>query len=65
MGLVACFAFSSKLTIPLVLPSRLSLCLFIVAGMFELTYLRIYPVLILVFLIGAMTASANKHEGLG
>jgi len=62
-GMVAFFAGSSTLSGRFGFSIRTTACLFVIAGLFELTYLRIYPVLIVVFLASVKVAHSSSQVG--
>ena len=62
-GMIALFTNYSTLSGRFGFSIRSTACLFILAGLVELTYLRIYPVLIVVFLASVQVAHASKQVG--
>ena len=62
-GMIALFTNYSTLPGRFGFSIRSTACLFILAGLVELTYLRIYPVLIVVFLASVQVAHASKQVG--
>jgi len=62
-GMIAFFTSYSTLTGRFGFSIRSTACLFILAGLVELTYLRIYPVLIVVFLASVQVAHTSKQVG--
>jgi hypothetical protein len=62
-GMIAFFTSYSTLSGRFGSSIRTTACLFILAGLVELTYLRIYPVLIVVFLASVQVAHASKQVG--
>lgn len=62
-GMIAFFSSYSTLPGRFGFSIRTTACLFILAGLVELTYLRIYPVLIVVLLVSVQVAHASNQVG--